>query len=104
MSGQIIRLDAEREAREPHIQGPARCLACQHEWRLVAPVGTDFCAIECPACGAERGVLCSHIHNADAGPTWTCACGCYLFVITPQGVHCPSCGSWQFGAKLAPAP
>lgn len=101
---EIIRLDDAREAREPHIQGPALCLACKHTWQAVVHAKADMGALECPACGAERGTFATHISAPEAGPVWTCACGTYLFVITPKGVHCPSCGSWQFGAKLAPAP
>lgn len=103
MSAEVILLDKRREEARPHVQGPAVCLACKHTWAAVVDAEADFCSLECPSCTAERGTMASHITIPDAGPVWTCCCGCYLFVITPKGVHCPSCGTWQFGAQLKPA-
>ena len=46
----IVKLDEHR----PHISGPVACTRCRHEWTAVRPVGADL--LECPACGAIRGV------------------------------------------------
>lgn len=46
----LVKLDEHR----PHISGPVACTRCRHEWTAVRPVGADL--LECPACGAIRGV------------------------------------------------
>ena len=46
----IVGLDEHR----PHISGPVACTRCRHKWTAVRPVGADL--LECPACGAIRGV------------------------------------------------
>lgn len=70
-----------------HGQGKARCLGCQYEWQAVVPIGTT--QLDCPACGGWKGVL---LGNYTPAVTWTCACGCDLFYITPDGPMCPHCG------------
>lgn len=75
----------------PHLQGPAVCLACKHEWQSVSPVGVV--KLECPACGTERGVYATPVEQA--GDHWVCVCSNHYFAITRQGVYCPSCGKWQ---------
>lgn len=105
MSEVIILDEARRRAEEekpsPHIQGPAMCLACKHEYTAVVPVGADVSKMECPACGAMRATFATHIENS--GAHWHCQCGNHLFAITAEGVYCPCCSEWQFGAKLKPA-
>lgn len=101
---ELILLDEARRLKEekaqPHIQGPALCLACKHEYHVVAPVGIDVSKMECPACGAMRGTFATHIENS--GQHWACDCGNHLFAITAEGVYCPCCSKWQFGATLKP--
>lgn len=45
----IVDLEAERIAREPHAAFPARCLDCGYEWAAVVhcPVPNR---LECPEC------------------------------------------------------
>lgn len=97
----IITLDSYRREEEvvgpprledtPHLQGPAVCLACKHEWQSVSPVGT--CKLECPSCGTERGVYATPIEQE--GDHWACRCSNHYFAISRQGVYCPCCGTWQ---------
>ncbi len=105
---ELILLDEARRQKEieaenakPHIQGPAICLACKHEYHCVIPVGADPSKMECPACHSQRATFATHIENS--GAHWTCACGNHLFAITAKGVYCPCCSIWQFGATLKPA-
>lgn len=84
----------------PYIEGPVRCLGCRHEWRAVAPPG-DFKALECPGCGASKGIRLGVI-TPDDGTVWECRCGGDLFFLTPTGAPlCANCGlranSWAEG-------
>lgn len=36
----VISFGEERDKRNPHLAGTAKCLSCGHEWAAVAPVGT----------------------------------------------------------------
>jgi hypothetical protein len=98
---ELILLEREREEKKPHIQGPAICLACKHEWQAVVPAGADVSKMQCPECATMRGTFATHIETA--GSHWNCSCGNHLFAITAEGVYCPCCSQWQFGAKLTPA-
>lgn len=97
-----VQREREREAKTPHLEGPALCLACKHEWRAVIEIGdgTVLSKMECPACSAERGVFATHPQKD--GGHWVCTCSNYLFAITPEGVYCPCCMQWQFGANVKP--
>jgi hypothetical protein len=90
----IVSLAQYKEENTPHLSGPARCLACNHEWVAVAPVGTDF--MECPACRTMKGVFYSPVlYGSDV---WVCHCGSDLFRIHPEkGIYCPVCGQLQEG-------
>lgn len=90
-SDNVVWLDAERQKREPHLTGRARCLACKHEWQAVAPVGAVWLA--CPACSLNRGRLLNHVEWPD--PVWHCACGCDLFYVAEDAICCPNCGEAQ---------
>lgn len=68
-------------------QGKARCLGCRHEWQAVVPVGTT--QLDCPECGAWKGVLLGEYVPELA---WECECGCSLFYLTQDGQMCPNCG------------
>lgn len=100
MSDAVILLDEARrereradEANQPHIQGPALCLACKHEWHAVLPLGADPSKMECPSCSAMRGTFATNVEQP--GDHWTCLCGNHLFAITRQGTYCPCCGTYQ---------
>mgnify|MGYP000489409234 CR=1 FL=1 len=82
----VIYLDDYRA----HIDGEAKCLACQHEWVAVAPTGT--LGLDCPECGAFKGVF----KGLTAPDTvWECTCGNSLFFISPEGSMCSICGEVQ---------
>lgn len=80
------------ERPEPHGHGAAFCMACNHTWTAVAPVGTT--ELTCPACGTQRGRFTFDF----APPTthlWTCTCDNQLFNVTQDGIFCPRCGEYQ---------
>lgn len=84
---------------DPHLEGPARCLRCKHEWRAVVPVGT-VADLECSACGCFTGVLVAMVEPE--GDRWQCSCECQLFYLTATGAPmCAGCGrratSWVDG-------
>lgn len=88
MTADLFDFKAEKEGRTPHLSGSARCLACQHEWVAVAPVGSIW--LECPACSLIRG---RYFEPAEKPARhWTCNCGCDLFHVTPNEIYCPNCG------------
>lgn len=73
-----------------HLQGPAKCLRCKHEWQVVAPTGNvgDF---ECPSCGCYTGVITALVEPA--GLRWQCECENQLFFLDNKGPPmCASCG------------
>jgi hypothetical protein len=90
----VIDLAAERESRDPHMSGEARCIACGHVWTAVAPVGTTW--LECPECRTEKGLFTGAC-LPEGGEMWTCECGCEVFFITPHAVQCYNCGAHQHG-------
>ena len=73
------------DANRPHVEWPARCLACKHEWCAVAPV--DHGWLECPSCHEMRGGIdmqvCAKcygkgafiLESPDATVAWQCDCG-----------------------------
>ena len=74
-----------------HLTGSCVCLACDHKWQAVAPVGVY--ELECPNCKTMRGVynnLCS------PKTLWECACGSEHFFIQPNETDisaiCAKCG------------
>lgn len=75
----------------PHLRGPARCLACAHQWEAVAPEGTIM-GLECPTCRLFRGVF-EGLTEPEHGRRWVCHCGCDVFYILPtDGCQCLMCG------------
>lgn len=89
----VISFEQAKAARDPHLSGPAVCLACQHKWVAVAPVGAVW--LECPACSLERGRYVGQVSRD--GDHWHCNCGNDLFRATQAGMYCPNCGEWQYG-------
>lgn len=83
----VVNLAEAREARGPHITGPARCSACGHGWVGVAPVGTAW--LECPSCKTMRGLFRFPLRPSSA---WVCQCGCDAYSITTDGLKCVACG------------
>lgn len=87
----VIDLQAERQAREPHLSGKARCLAYKYEWVAIVPAGTTW--LECPSCSLESGRFIGHFERE--GAHWRCKCECDLFYATSDGLYCPNCGAWH---------
>lgn len=88
--GDVVSLSEHK----PHLAGEARCMACQHEFVAVAPVGTTF--LKCPNCHCDRALLRFPCVREDED-RWTCLCGNNLFHIVAAGTYCPNCGTWQAG-------
>lgn len=85
--GDIIEL---RPAQ--HKEGEAVCISCNHSWVAVAPIETTW--LECPGCGAYRGIFKYPCIPEDQ-PVRECGCGNQLFYLTPEGHLCPNCGNYQ---------
>ena len=77
-------------SRKGWVSGTARCVGCKHEWIAVVETGTT--ELECPECGAWKGVLLGTYLPAER---WECGCECDLFRITRTGATCINCGTTQ---------
>jgi DNA-directed RNA polymerase subunit RPC12/RpoP len=92
----IVDLAAAREERQPHWQGVARCVGCQHEWEAVAPMGTVW--LECPECGMPKGHP-KHPFGCDVGDAVLVCTDCAGEAITAykrkgrMWVRCMGCGA-----------
>lgn len=88
------------QKKEKHVEGPAICLDCKHEWEAVIPQDSIESALdwlECPNCHLHKGRF---KYKFTAGPDiWICACGNDLFQITSECVYCPNCGQEQVFPK-----
>ncbi len=89
----VTSLQAYKEQNSPHISGEAFCLACKAEWIGVAPVGTY--QLSCRACGSSKGVFKHPCSVPEGELIRECYCGCRVFYVTPNGVHCWNCGKSQ---------
>ncbi len=88
---------APKEKTERHGTGKAKCLACKHEWVAVAPLPVTA-DLECPACGASRGVYQYPFDAAPDSAEWTCRCGNTLHKLIVRADHteyalCVGCGN-----------
>lgn len=86
-------LGEERLKRSPHTAGTGRCLVCEHEFAVVAPLEADPW-FECPKCHCHRATWkYPYIVQEGVYHVWTCCCGNELFNILSDGViFCPNCG------------
>lgn len=75
------------------LTGPATCLACEHKFIAVAPVGEAF--IECPSCGTKKATFSEAFYPAQDTNIRFCNCGNHLFILTEIGHLCPMCGTYQ---------
>jgi hypothetical protein len=91
----IVSLAAEREARQPHWQGTAYCVGCQHEWEAVAPIGTMW--IDCPSCELPKGTAKFPFGAQPGDLLLTCDCGCEALTAYKRDsrfhVKCMACGT-----------
>lgn len=76
-------------------QGP-KCVACG----AISPEGAlphmDW--EKCPSCGLQA--LATDAPAEPAAPAWRCDCGNGLMYVTPDGVFCPRCGTYQAGVEV----
>lgn len=94
----VVSLDEKRADKQPHIEGPVRCMRCGHEWRAVSPQGSDPVGLECPECHAEVGIRQGLVER-DV-PHLECNCGCSFFTIhADDQALCVNCGQ-HFGVVL----
>jgi len=92
--GDVVGGVFDKEEKEAHIVGQAKCLACNHEWICSEPIGSQF--FGCPQCGADKGIMKFPVQKGETH--WRCNhCGNYHFLITPDRIYCPNCGSDQEG-------
>jgi hypothetical protein len=69
----------EKPANSLSGSGPAKCLACKHEWMAVAGAGDDMFDLVCPECDTRRGQFI-YPPNLDKGHiTWQHKCGSIHF-------------------------
>lgn len=96
MPDKVVDLNSRRVV--PHLEGKARCLACQHEWAATSALKLDgsHAGLDCPSCGTHRGVF-----KATVSPVryWVCAaCSCDVFMLDGDDPtkgwwpRCISCG------------
>lgn len=92
--GDLVQLHRPLKTIEPdpHLIGPAKCLACSHEWLAVSPMPCRA-MLECPGCHCLRGVFKNEVIRE--GDRWECWCGNFYFILTSRGTYCPNCAEWQ---------
>jgi len=90
--GDVVSLATHKD--DPHMTGKARCIACEHEFVSVAPVGAKW--LTCPNCQGEKALL-KFSCLVEGAAHWECNCGNDLFHATKDGFYCPNCGVWQKG-------
>lgn len=84
-------LDFRRpEPKDPHIQGPARCLGCGYGWQAVAPAGTV--KLDCPLCGAPKGRFVEVVALPEGTLRWVCQCEGEIFYVLENSMICVNCG------------
>lgn len=86
----IYNLEEIKRKREPHVEGPAKCLACGHKWEAFVLLEENTFGIPCPECKLERGEFVYGLAPSD--PIYICPCGNDLFYVTPSGPFCLKCG------------
>lgn len=73
----------------------AVCIGCHHKWVAVAKVGTRW--LECPACGADKGIFARPFGATEGDSVFTCG-GCGSEAMTAyysKGLfyfRCMNCG------------
>lgn len=85
----VVDLAAFRAAEEPeeeiesanHLSGPAKCLACGHEWIAVAGVGDECFDLVCPKCDTRRGQRVYPANAPEGAATYTHKCGSQYYTI-----------------------
>lgn len=72
----------------------AICVGCRHRWVAVSPIGTRW--LECPGCGAMKGVYYKPFGATEGDNVYTCDCGSEaMTAYRSRGLfyfRCMSCG------------
>lgn len=88
----VVSLDEKREEKDPHLEGAARCMRCEHEWEAVSPVGSSPTGLQCPKCYAYSGIRLGLVARDDVAHL-ECGCGEALYMIYADDVAmCVNCG------------
>jgi DNA-directed RNA polymerase subunit RPC12/RpoP len=99
MAVNIVSLEEARAKREPHVAGEAYCMACDHRWTGVWPMGVT--ELECPNCKSMKGRSTFEIAPQADALVYECACGNQLYHILSDRIHCPNCGQQTSYESLA---
>lgn len=78
-------------SKQPHLNGPVRCLHCKHEWEGVCEVGI-ISGLECPECGLRKGVFVALCCPGEGHKYYQCNCGNAHFMIVEGFTICALCG------------
>ncbi len=92
MCDNVFSLQAARETREveeegqedgysPHASGPAKCLACDHEWVAVVPHEGTRHDLVCPKCDMRRGQFMYPFETDTGCVLFQCNCGSQYFTL-----------------------
>ena len=95
MSDNVVNLEERRTKNGSYIEGPAKCLVCNHEWGAVAPLGTVD--LECPECQTLRGCWVYPIGPTNNMEIYKCP-ECwheYFMVLASLEIQCVRCGCLQ---------
>lgn len=94
----VVGFPPRRKGSGAYVSGPARCIGCRHDWVAVAPAGAT--ELECPNCGAEKGIWMLLIAQHDE-EHFGCPCGNQFLHIIRSGAYCPNCGlAWPWSEIL----
>lgn len=95
----VIDFNAARIKNQPHVSGEAVCIGCKHRWTAVRKhePGVLQPWIECPSCGAIKGVFADALLHHTLKETLVCGCGCDAYMIARDEskdafVSCINCG------------
>ena len=89
--------DGDQEAEETHVMltGPARCLACKHEFVTSVPAGDDIFDLVCPKCDTRRGQFIYPPNLPASAVVWRHSCGGTVFtpvLLDPEGMLAKNLG------------
>lgn len=95
----VIDFKAALEKSKPHVSGQVVCVGCKHRWTAVAPwkPGQKHDLLECPSCGAFKGVFADPLLSERFTEVMRCSCGCDAYMVVSDGtndafVTCINCG------------
>lgn len=92
--GEVVKLRSDPIQRAG--VGPAKCLACGHEWTGEMPLPIPA-SLQCVKCESWRAVPRANWAPPESYAVFTCNCGCdvYQFVVSLEGAEscvCVGCG------------